>query len=79
MIKEEWLKIRTQQEFPISVCYDYFIEQTNSDIDIKNFERIYMQILTQGLPILNSQGKPVLLTFQNIYHKIFNHYENKFK
>ena len=78
MTAEKWEEVKLKEEFGIDICFDYYQEKGGL-VDFTQFQRIFPQLIVQGTPILNSQGRPVILNFENIYHKIFNHYETKFK
>lgn len=78
MTKERWEEVKLKEEFSMDICFDYYQEK-GGIVDFTQFQRIFPQLIAQRTPILNSQGQPVILDFEKIYHKIFNYYENKFR
>lgn len=76
--KKYWEEVKTKQEFPIEICFEYYQEK-GGIVDFTQFQRIFPQLIVKRTIILNSQNQPVILDFESIYHKIFNHYETKFK
>ena len=76
MTAEKWEEVKLKEEFGIDICFDYYQEKGGL-VDFTQFQRIFPQLIAQGTPLLNSEGKPVILNFENIYHKIFSRKRSK--
>ena len=82
MTKEEWLKIREQEELPLSVYYEYFTElKPKVKISLPEFEKVFPQFMVRATnsPIYNTSGQPVMYNPSGAMERIYIHYNKKFE
>ena len=79
MIKEDWLYIRTQEEVPIFLFYDYFLDnkdKNRTSITLKEFEQVFPTFMAS--PVIITRAGVRYVSFENILHKVYNYFDAKF-
>ena len=78
MTKEEWLKISQQEELPLHVFYEYYLEKGGTFMNLLKFEEIFSSLIING-PIILGAGKPVVhITHVSAIGRLFRYYNEKF-
>lgn len=77
MTKELWEKIRTQEEIPMWVFFDCYREQGGLITNIKKFENILAQLISQSAVFIKGET-PVQITYESVVKKTYNYFDKKF-
>lgn len=76
MDKEQYLKIRGEEEIPLSLFYEYFIEK-GGKASMREFEESFPQAVVNVM-IPNSLGQTRFMDFEAIVHKVYKYFNEKF-
>lgn len=83
MTKEEYEKIQVNQDFPLSLIYEYYndvkpINYINLTYD--EFSKFFSIFLFNGLnkPILTLKGMKIV-SYESIIDKVYTYFNEKFK
>lgn len=80
MTKEDWMHIRKKEEIPLSLFHEYYLEVRDKNrvlITLGEFESYFPQFMGHGIILTNTGVKT--LSFENIVHKVYNYFDNKFE
>ena len=82
MTKENYIKIRDKEEFPLSLMYEYWNEVKPSNyknLSLDEFEKQFGAFIMQfnGTPVNTPNGIKVV-TYPNIVDKVYTYFNNKF-
>lgn len=83
MDKETYIKYREQEEIPVLLYYEYYLEHKDVNkplISIIDFEQAFLNFLTKTLQfnIMQTTKGQRHISFEGIYQKICRHYNKKF-
>ena len=83
MTAQEWQILRSQEELPVTVLFDFYKEKGGTIIDIMQFQRHLYYFYINGK---DSDGTTVvvgngfhIVSYDTMIHKLFNHYNKLFK
>lgn len=78
--KEEWLKIRNEEELPLRVFWSFFDDKKPNKITLTEFEQAFPKyaINHQMLPYPNTAGNPCRFSMQMTLRNIYEHFDKKF-
>jgi hypothetical protein len=77
MTKQEWLKVRQQDELTIGVLFTFYKEMGGVLADIITFQNYLWDCCLR--PHIIVQDKFLRVTHETIIHKVFRYYDQKFK
>lgn len=81
MTKEEWEKLRIEEEIPLSLFYDYYVELRGNLVvmSLEDFETAFPQFMqfTLGGVIITKNGLKYV-NFDNIIQKVYKYFDEKF-
>lgn len=79
--KEEWVKIRNEEELPLRVFWSYFDDMKPGKISLEDFEQAFPQYIMRHhtMPYPNTAGRPCKFEMVASIEKIYGHFDKKFE
>jgi len=82
MTKEEYFTIREQEEIPVSLFYDFYVDTAPNPskvITFEEFEKVYPQFMaTLGNKIMITPSGTKTITFEGAIEKVYKYFDKKF-
>lgn len=83
MNKEEYFSIREQEEIPVSLFYEFYVDKAQDPskvMSLVEFEQVYPQFMaTFANQIMLQPSGPKTITFEGAINKVYKHFDEKFK
>ncbi len=77
--KQDWESIKNNQNYPIELFFQYYLENNGIIQDIEIFSNIFFQGCVNQVVIINNNIYPSNFNYQSAIKKTFEYFENKFK
>ena len=79
--KEEWVKIRNEEELPLRVFWSYFDDMKPGKVTLQQFEQSFPRYAAQyhAIPYPNTKGQPCTFNMETTIKKMYDHFDKKFE
>lgn len=77
--KESYMRIREEEEIPLSLFYEFYKDKGGLDISLEEFEAIFPQFMQRTMGgMINTKNGVKFIDFKSIVDKVYKHFDEKF-